>query len=128
MKVTIGKYPIKYSTKRNIKIQIDEWDTWSLDHTLALVILPALRQYQKDSKEVGHPCGLAPRKRPPKNGCGKCGCEKKWHEILDKMIWSFEQITKDDVLAVDVKNYKKYQERIQEGLDLFAKYFRSLWT
>jgi hypothetical protein len=27
----------------------------------------------------------------------------------------------------DAAGYTLYQDRIQEGLDLFAKYYRSLW-
>ena len=30
--------------KRKIKIRIDPYDTWSMDHTLALIIVPMLKQ------------------------------------------------------------------------------------
>ena len=33
--------------KRNIKIRIDQWDTWSMDNTLSLIALPMLRQLQE---------------------------------------------------------------------------------
>jgi hypothetical protein len=36
--------------KRRVKIHIDEWDTWSMDSTLALIVLPMLRQL-KQSKQ-----------------------------------------------------------------------------
>ena len=29
---------------RDIQVQIDPWDTWSMDHTLAHIILPMLKQ------------------------------------------------------------------------------------
>ena len=35
---------IESKRKRNIKIKIDRWDTWSMDHTLALIALPMLKQ------------------------------------------------------------------------------------
>ena len=38
-------------------------------------------------------------------------------EILEKMIWSFQYLIKND----------ESNEQCQEGLDLFAKYFRNLW-
>ena len=41
-----------------------------------------------------------------------------WHEILDKMIYSFDEILKDD--STD-------QDKIQEGLELFVKYYMNLW-
>ena len=30
--------------ERKVKVRIDEYDTWSMDHTLALIILPMLKQ------------------------------------------------------------------------------------
>ena len=35
--------------KRKIKIHIDRWDTWSMDHTLGLIVLPMLKQL-RDTK------------------------------------------------------------------------------
>jgi hypothetical protein len=109
--------------KRKVKVHIDHYDVWSLDHTLAMIILPALKQMKKDN--TGHPCGVSSDQDPV---CGKCDCEKEWHNILDKMIWSFEQIAEDDINAHTPEEYKLQQERIQEGLMLFAKYFQTLWT
>jgi hypothetical protein len=39
---------------------------------------------------------------------------------MDKMIWSFEKIIKDDDKIIN-------DPKIQEGLDLFGKYYRALW-
>jgi hypothetical protein len=120
MKVNIGRY--KKVGDRTINVQIQDWDTWSLDHTLALIIHPALVKFKEDSINTGHPClkGMA--------SCEGCTCQTEWLEMLDKMIWSFGQITDDTVYAHDQVNYKEYNERVQEGLELFGKYFRSLWT
>jgi hypothetical protein len=63
---------------------------------------------------------------------------KTWREYLDKMIWSFEQIQefdrnsqffiyKDGKKTFDKAAYDTYYQRIQEGLDLFAKYYLNLW-
>ena len=38
MKVHLGPY----RTNRKIEIRIDKYDVWGLDHTLALIIHPAL--------------------------------------------------------------------------------------
>ena len=32
---------------QKVKVRIDEWDTWSMDSTLALIILPMLKQLQE---------------------------------------------------------------------------------
>ena len=115
--------------KRTVKVHIDHYDTWSLDHTLALVILHALKKFKEDN--TGFPCGI----RPDPNGetetgkpCGNCGCEKEWDIILDKMIWSFEQIANDEAEYHNPDEYKRYIQRVQEGTELFGKYFQTLWT
>ena len=47
MKVQLGKYSKQF---KKSKIQIDKFDVWSLDHTLAEIILPCLLQL----KDVKH--------------------------------------------------------------------------
>lgn len=141
MKVTLGNYR-KNGSGRTEKIQIDKWDSWSADHTLALIAAPLLKQLRDTTH--GYP--------------GEKGMTMaKWKKILDKMIWSFEQITDDDnesqfysgeidwietplpngdvrctkgpndTFKVDMKGMAKHNKKIQDGLDLFGKYFRSLW-
>lgn len=118
-------------------------------HVMAVYILGGLKAYKS--------CG--------NSYPGTLKSYNEWMQLLDKMIWSFDQIvnecpddpetihfnkkwkeaeekgiklmktngnqivfseildegrpTKEEVLA--------YHARIQEGLDLFAKYFRDLW-
>ncbi len=43
MKINIGNYPRK-GNRRKINVQIDRFDTWSTDHTLATIIYPAVRK------------------------------------------------------------------------------------
>ena len=91
---------------------------------------------------------------------------EKWHNTIDKMIWSFNQITHEypddphtiffnkkwkmaeengiQLMTIDENNtihfsdileeerpsdeeQNAYRNKIQEGLDLFAKYFQDLW-
>jgi len=35
---------VESKKKRTIKVHIDRWDTWGMDHTLAHIILPMLKQ------------------------------------------------------------------------------------
>lgn len=137
--------------ERKVKVKVDKWDLWSLDHTLALVILPVLIEYRK-SKRYGVPVGLDIAYIPLEDA-EEDKQMQEWNEILDKMIWSFEQIVNIDgaedwfwiekpnfdeceisadyLTAVkgkyDHEAFKKYNEKIQEGLELFGKYFRNLW-
>jgi hypothetical protein len=50
---------------------------------------------------------------------------------MDKMIWSFQQLVFDrdnNIFRLDTADARLlYDERIQEGLDLFSKYYRALW-
>lgn len=156
--------------KRKIKIHIDEYDTWSMDHTLALIIVPMLKQL----KETKHGIPQLDVLNYQSGYCWPQQCfdfyiegdkpvfntaEKEWDEILDRMIWAFEQIILEDtdeqfwivkpVLDLndypedDGKNFspvrwkvegvydhdgaKIYYEKMQDGFELFGKYFRNLW-
>ena len=52
MKVEIGNYPTHrfyhrwfgWEAKERISVHIDPWDTWSMDYTLAHIIVPMLKQ------------------------------------------------------------------------------------
>mgnify|MGYP003634814336 CR=1 FL=1 len=143
MKVNIGTYPTHrfyhnwlyswfgYSPQQTIKVKIDKWDTWSMDHTLAHIILPMLVQLKATNH--GYPGSLT---------------EAKWHEIQDKMIWAFEQKCRDnwqddfygDYIEdpkngsmagsfewIDHDGMKAHQTRMTNGFKLFGKYYENLW-
>lgn len=105
MKINLPRYP-KGNSKRKIKIQIDKWDTYGMDHTLALIILPMLVQL-KDTKH-GIPgnfviVGGEDYERQSSFDFYKETHEaaweegaKRWDDALDKMIWSFQQIVDDN--------------------------------
>ena len=177
MKIKIGKFP-KKGNRRKINVQIDAWDTWSMDHTLALIVYPMLLQLKATKHGV------------PSNFCEVGGEDyvdqdsfdfyketyndsfnekvKLWDEVLDKMIWAFKQIAFEDYEAkyhhgksewdfvesdhtfpnpitgkleptyqmvdrdpnshwFDIDGQMLHEEKIQEGLDLFGKYYRNLW-
>ena len=129
--------------KRKIKIKIHDYDLWSMDHTLALIILPMLKKL----KEVKHgspwvddedvPEEFKSTSAPPKKYEWDTddNYHKRWEYILDEMIWAFEQIVDEDS---DLKYYvdgkfdreasDKHQNRVSNGLKLFGKYYQSLWN
>jgi hypothetical protein len=89
---------------RDPKIKIDPWDTWNIDHTLSPIILALLKQYKETSH--GHPANFTDYHehewknrqqydRAVMEGKVIPGGKEKWDEYLDKMIWSFEQMTTD---------------------------------
>jgi len=176
MKVNIGKFFKK--ADRRINIQIDKYDTWNLDHTLALIIYPALIQLKQDKHGVpgcfadvgGDHTGIQDSfvfYKETHDESFDAAC-KQWDEVLDKMIWAFQQLTLDDYTTkyshgdpkfdfvktdkthlnpitgkieelvelvdqnpgqhwVDYEGIQEHERRIQEGLNLFSRHYRSLW-
>jgi hypothetical protein len=131
---------VESKRKRTIKIKIDRWDTWSMDHTLALIVLPMLKQLNEtkhgapitDDEDV--PEHLRSTAAEPKENEWDTDSNhfKRWDWIMDEMIWSFEQLVNDDDSQFwnpkfDKEAYEKHHERINNGLRLFGKYYRGLW-
>ena len=144
MNIKIGKFPkhyfwhswFGYSPEQRVKIKIHKWDTWSMDNTLAPIILPMLVQLK--SANHGYPADLT---------------EKKWNSIMDEMIWAFEQKCRDDwesdyfeyrelgleeegkaddlfgwkLVWEDREGQKAHQKRMTNGFKLFGKYYENLW-
>jgi hypothetical protein len=145
MKVKIGKYPTHrwyhnalykwfgYSPEQTVKVRIDSWDTWSMDETLAPIILPMLKQL----KETKHgapwtavedvPTHLRPTAEEvleyTKDATTDEHFFERWDWVLDEMIHAFEQKCTDDWVEQDVEE----QKRISNGFRLFGKYYENLW-
>jgi hypothetical protein len=148
MKVTIGRYPKDYTKVRKIEVRIDDHDTWSLDHTLAHIIVPSLKKLKelKQSYPLVDDCDVpeelrsanAPALTQEEIDCGHWdeNAKPRWDWVLDQMIWSFEQSMNDnwedqywlDDLNLDRDGMLKHQEKMLQGRMLFAKYYQSLWS
>lgn len=151
--------------KRKIKVKIHDYDLWSLDSTLALIILPALIKIRQGKHGAPHvddedvPDHLKSINSVKDEHGNDDNWFMRWDYILDEMIWSFRQINSDwedqywsgesdfyseqcadnpelfemktgskHTLDCDWEGRKKHQDRIQNGLRLFGKYFQALWT
>jgi hypothetical protein len=78
-------------------VKIDRYDTWSMDHTLAPIILPMLKQLQKtkhgapfvDDEDV--PEELKSTSAPPKENEWDTDDNhfKRWDWVMDEMIFAF---------------------------------------
>jgi hypothetical protein len=156
MKVNIGNYP-ENDNPRQIEITIDEYDTWSMDHTLALIIVPMLKQLKAtthgaplvDDEYV--PEHLRSTAAPPKENDWDVDDNhfKRWDYVLDEMIWAMEQIVAHDnedqfydcsevneeadlidqlaQMKCDYEGLQKHHERIANGTKLFGVFFQNLW-
>lgn len=140
MKVTIGSYPkwrwfdnflfekFKIKKEQKMSIHIDDYDTWSMDHTLAPIILPMLKQLmatkqgapQVDLDDV--PAELRPNAEEHSlymtEGVTDEKFFERWDWIMGEMIWAFEQKADDDWES----KYYKYEDIIaDENSELFAE-------
>lgn len=154
--------------QRKIKIRIDKYDTWNMDDTLALIMVPMLKQLKAtthgspsvDDEDV--PENLRSTAAPAKENEYDIdeNHHLRWEWVLDELIWTFTQLQGDtdwaaqyesgehdwqfidskdndgykemvkgpnDTYKVDVEGLEAHQKKIDNGLRLFAKYYRGLW-
>ena len=83
-------------------------DCWNLDYIIAKFILPRLKRFNE--LIYSHPSTLT---------------ITEWHEVLNKMIFSFESIIENEEDFIE--STEEREHKIQEGLYLFSKYFKHLW-
>ena len=91
---------IESKRSRTTYIKIDKYDTWSMDHTLAIIILPMLKQLQAtkhgapgvDDEDVPEGLNLRSTEAPPKEN--EWDTDENWHKrwdwVMDEMIFAFE--------------------------------------
>jgi hypothetical protein len=143
--------------KRNIKVKIDYYDTWSMDHTLAHIIAPMLKQLNErkqgapyvDDEDV--PVHLRSTSAPPKENEWDIDANHfaRWDWVMEEMIWAFEihnddgaeskfydhsEVVRSDKfddwiskIKVDKEGLDAFQKRKQNAFRLFGKYYQSLW-
>ena len=163
---------IESRRKRKIKIRIDSYDTWGMDTTLSMIILPMLKQLQEtkhgapfvDDNDV--PEHLRSTAAEPKENEWDTDSNHflRWDWVMDELIWTFTQLHPDtdwedqyrsgkyDLHSVpcewdedgkptlyqmkdgpnhtaktDYDGMKVHQERINNGLRLFGRYYQGLW-
>jgi|TARA_R110001606_G_scaffold135304_3_gene272303 hypothetical protein len=165
MRVKIGTYPDYYywldrlfgwNPTQKISVRIDPHDTWSMDHTLAPIILPMLVQLKRtkhgapntDNADVPNELRMSKKdiKQFAKDGSTDDNYFKRWDWILDEMIWAFNQKCRDNwdedfyeyenndtekfgvkLVWEDKDGSKAHQERMTNGFRLFGKYYENLW-
>ena len=153
-------------------VKIDEWDTWDMNSTLSMIILPMLKQLNATkhgaptTDDADVPEGLRSTDAPPKENEWDVDENwfKRWDWIMGEMIWTFEQKQPDcdwehqyysgvhdtsfraiewdadgkallheqvkgpnDTFKVDREGMDKHQDRINNGMKLFGKYYQGLW-
>ena len=121
------------------KLYVEPRETWNMNITFARYIVPRLKKFKEIS--IAYP------------GRGEVDTPEKWDKVLDKMILAFEYSLDLDEYWIgnqeydytdyivdkeDSEDYKRIKENkqiedkrrlevINEGLQLFAKYYLDLW-
>jgi hypothetical protein len=142
--LTINKYLDRH--QRTIRVRIDPADTWSMDHTLAHIIVPMLKQL----KATKHGVAMVDMEDVPEilriedDAEEIEWLERRWNWAMEEMIWAFEQKTRDDWMddyyefadehklgdepsRWDGDGMKAHQDRMTNGFRLFGKYYEGLW-
>jgi hypothetical protein len=100
MQIYMGRYPGKRAKKkeRAIRIRIDNYDLWNMDHTLALIIHPMLVRLKEikhgapgvDNEDV--PEELRAEQQVDDQGKTDNNWHERWDWVLNEMIWAFQQL------------------------------------
>ena len=144
--LTINRYLDAH--QRTIRVRIDSYDTWSMDHTLAHIIVPMLQQLKAtkhgvpfvDMEDVPDILRVEDNKDEIE------WMERRWNYVISEMIWAFNQKIRydwesdyykyeDDPTATfglkliweDTEGRKAHQARMTNGFRLFGRYYESLW-
>ena len=94
-----------WQERRRVSVKIDPWDTWSMDHTLAEIVLPMLVQLKQtkhgapnvDAEDVPENlrAGKLELELYAKNGTTDALFFKRWDWVLDEMIFAFNSKLED---------------------------------
>ena len=115
--------------EQKIKIRIDDYDVWSMDDTLALIISPMLKKLKEhkhgsayvDNEDVPPELQHPVTDDPDHDSL----IENRWDYVLGEMIWAFNQKVENNY-SYDAQ-YKERHKRMDNGFRLFGKYYESLW-
>lgn len=95
---------IESKRKREVYIKLHRYDTWNMDHTLSLIILPMLKQLKEqkqgapivDDADVPEELRSTTAPKPENKWDTDGNWFKRWDWILDEMIWTFEQLVDEN--------------------------------
>lgn len=101
-KTFLGKFCnwIHRRQERTVKVKIHDYDTWNMESTLAILVLPMLKQLKAkqhgapytENDDVPEHLHAVPGELPEHVDANHFA---RWNWIMDQMIWSFEQLQPD---------------------------------
>lgn len=117
-------YPCRYTFKYFLQRIFRGWsddEAWDVYSHICRRFADPLKSLQKN--HYGYP---------------PCLTYRKWSNILKQIVWSFEEVNKDENGELigkwedlrdpkEKEKYLRYQKRLNKGFELFGKYFQNLW-
>jgi hypothetical protein len=103
--------------RQRLERGFDDTEVWNLDGTFAKFVLPRLKRFKEVNR--GYPADIT---------------YEDWCDCIDKMIYAFDNVECENKTYDGVEWYDMTPEarqavtdKVKEGLDLFRKYYFSLW-
>ena len=114
MEVYIGPYPDDHDEDREVRIKIHDYDVWSMDHTVAMIVLPMLKKLRQNQHGSPHVKDQDVPHLPKYQRASNEDLQidmfqsdeqdelfwqqihDRWKWCLDEMIWAFEQLLDED--------------------------------
>jgi len=131
MKIHIGPY----RKNKRVSVHVDDYDLWNADTTLAIVIVEVLKRFRSqytgsphiENDDVPDELKMSDEDLVKFNETGDSDANfhKRWEYVLDEMIFAM------DFVANGMSHHTETEEeddRVNNGLRLFGKYMRALWT
>lgn len=158
MKAYIGPYQ-EHDLPRITQIEIDKYDSWSADQTIAMIAAPIIKQL----KETNHGFAFVKAEDCPEElrttGDDRFAEDEerykeqqaRWQYVQGEILWAMEEIASgkpgyesfyeypetlpesisiSEMLKqtkVNKEGLENYAKRLQNGCELFGKYFMDLW-
>lgn len=117
-------------------VKIDAWDVWSMDSTLAPIIVGMLKKLREDNFGAAY---IDDKDLPIQLRGNVYDHSHAWRWVLTEIIWAFQQYIEEDweeqyytringKLKFNKSGLKAHSNRMKRGTILFGKYYGSLWS
>ena len=136
-----------------IKIKLRPSDTWSIDYAVAPLLLALMKQFKAATVSIA---AIENEDAPEELRSDEAYSNERYNWFLDEVIWALEQtlidwedqyytgdpdiefqdnadgtveiVHKDTNFKVDYEGVEAHQNRMQNAMMLFGKYFYTLWS
>lgn len=143
---------VESKRSRNVYVRIDDYDVWSMDETLRLIIAPMLVKLKQQKHGSGSvddedaPEHLRASAAPPLENAWDLDANfhARYEWLLDELIWVFSTDHETaingfvefkhsetepglKVMRLDSTGMHEYNARVSNAYRLFGKYYQTLW-